>query len=93
VLLLDLRLPHCRSLKEKRAVVRPILEAARRRCSVAAAEVDHQQLRQRAGIGMAAVAASASHVVALLDQAERLVWANPEVEVIAQERTWVEVPG
>ena len=72
-------------------MIKPVLETARRRYSLAAAEVDHQDLRQRAGLGMAAVAARAGHAVEVLDEMERFVWSNPEVEVISAERSWVEV--
>jgi uncharacterized protein len=70
--------------------VRPIVEGARRRVAVAAAEVAHQDLRQRAGIGMAAVAESFRQVELLLDEFERFVWSHPEVEVVGAERKWVE---
>jgi uncharacterized protein YlxP (DUF503 family) len=79
-----------RSLKEKRALVKPILVGARQRFAVAAAEVDHQDLCQRAGLAMAAVAGSLSQVVVVLDQVERFVWSDPRIEVIAAERSWLE---
>jgi uncharacterized protein len=86
---LDLHLPDVHSLKEKRAVLRPILEGARRRYAVAAAEVDHQDRWQRAMVGMAAVSGSASHAQEVLDAVERFVWSFPEVEVIASHRDWL----
>ena len=82
----DLHLPAVHSLKEKRAVITPILEGARRRYTVAAAEVDYQDKWQRAGLGFAAVASSPRHVDEVLDNVERFVWSFPEVEVIAAER-------
>jgi uncharacterized protein len=84
----DLHLPAAHSLKEKRAVIRPILDGARNRFHVAVAEVDHQDQWQRAGLGMAAVAASVGHVEEVLDRVERFVWSFPEVEVIAADRSW-----
>ncbi|MGH9069190.1 MAG: DUF503 domain-containing protein [Acidimicrobiales bacterium] len=87
---LDLHLPRCGSLKDKRGAVKPILVGARQRYSVAAAEVGYQDRHQRSLLGMAAVAASPSHVEAVLDQVERFVWSHPEVEVLAAERTWME---
>ena len=85
----DLHLPACHSLKEKRAVITPILEGARRRYGVAAAEVDVQDKWQRAAIGVAAVASSPKHVDEVLDAVERFVWSFPEVEVVDAERSWV----
>lgn len=79
----DLHLPHVHSLKEKRAVLKPIIEGARRRYQVAVAEVDFQDKWQRAGIGLAVVAASAGHAEEVLQAVERFVWSFPEVEVIS----------
>lgn len=86
----DLHIPGSHSLKDKRAVIRPILDGARSRYRVAAAEVSHHDQWQRAGLGMAAVASSPSHVEEVLDSVERFVWSFPEVEVIAAERSWLE---
>ena len=85
----DLRLPGCRSLKEKRAVIRPVLDGARNRYRVATAEVDHHDRWQRAAIGVAVVASSATPAEEVLDQVERFVWSFPEVEVVAADRAWL----
>src|SRR3954453_21399246 len=87
---LDLHLPLVHSLKEKRAVIRPILDGARNRYRVAAAEVGGQQKWQRARLGMAAVGGTAGHVADVLDQVERFVWSFPEIEILDTERSWVE---
>jgi uncharacterized protein len=81
----DLHLPACHSLKEKRAVIKPIIEGARRRYQAAAAEVDHQDKWQRAAIGVAVVSASAGHAAEVIDAVERFVWSFPEIEVVAVE--------
>jgi uncharacterized protein YlxP (DUF503 family) len=86
----DLHLPQAHSLKDKRAILRPILEGCRRRYQVAAAEVDHQDAWQRAGLGVSAVSGTAGHLDQVLDQVERFVWSFPEVEVIGAERRWLE---
>lgn len=87
----ELYLRECRSLKAKRAVVKPVIEGARRRFRVAAAEVDHQQTWHRAAIGFAAVASSEPHLRDVLDAVERFVWSFPEVEVLEVERSTLEV--
>jgi uncharacterized protein len=81
-------LPQSRSLKEKRAVLRPILEGCRNRFGVAAAEVGKQDRWQAAELAMAAVASTPRHVADVLDSVERFVWSFPEVEVISCERYW-----
>ena len=90
-LTVDLHLPQSSSLKDKRAVVKTITEGARRRYQVAAAETDHQDLRQRAELAFAAVSSSRSHVEGWVDGLERFVWSFPEVEVLDARRDWLEV--
>lgn len=87
---LDLRLPHCQSLKDKRSVLRPVIDGLRNRHPVAVSEVDHQDLWQRAAIGMAVVSASPSHAEAQMDEAERFVWSFPELEVLGSVSRWLE---
>ena len=86
----ELHLPEVHSLKEKRAVVRPIVEGCHHRFRVAAAEVDDQDRWQRAVIGVATVSATVHHAVEVLDAVERFVWSFPEVEVTSCQRDWLE---
>ena len=79
----ELHLPHVHSLKEKRAVVKPIIEGVRRRYQAAVAEVDHQDKWQRAALGVAVVSASQHHADEVMAAIERFVWSFPEVEVLA----------
>ena len=87
---IDLRLPGCQSLKEKRSVLRPVLEGLRSRHSVAVSEVDHQDQWQRAAIGMAAVSSSPRHAQELIDAAERFLWSFPDIEVLRSVPRWLE---
>lgn len=82
----DILLGDVRSLKQKRSVVRPIVAELRRRFAVAAAETGWLDLHRRAGIGVAAVAADRTHVVEVLDAAERMVAGRPEIELLAARR-------
>jgi uncharacterized protein len=82
----DLLLGDVHSLKQKRSVVRPIVAELKKRFAVSAAETDTQDLHRRAGIGVAVVAADRTHVVDVLDNAERLVAARPEVELLSVKR-------
>ena len=52
----EIHLPAPQSLKEKRAVLRPVIERLRRLGSYSIAEVDHQNDWQRASIGVAIAA-------------------------------------
>jgi uncharacterized protein YlxP (DUF503 family) len=71
-------------------VVKPIVEGARRRYQVAAAEVDHQDSWQRAVLGFAVVGATFSHAEEVLDAVDRFVWSFPEIEVLSSERVWAD---
>jgi hypothetical protein len=82
---LDLLLGDVRSLKQKRAVVRPIVAALRRQ-EVAVAEVGHLDLYRRAEVAVAAVAPDARRCQDVLDRCERLVAQRPEVELLSARR-------
>jgi uncharacterized protein YlxP (DUF503 family) len=86
----ELLVPAAHSLKEKRMVVLSIVQAARQRYRVAAAEVGFQDKWQRTALGFAAVAESARHASDVIDEVERFVWSRPDVEVAATERRWLE---
>ena len=79
------------SLKEKRTVVRHLLDTARHRYRVAASEVDHQDQWQRAALAFAAVGPTSAPVEQVLDRVERFVWSHPELAVTGSSRHWVEV--
>ena len=81
----DLRIPGCRSLKEKRSVVKTLISALRSRFSLSVAEVDHQDLWQRTAIGVAAVGPDGHHLRRVLHEAEKLVERWAEVELIDTE--------
>lgn len=88
VLEVELHLPQCHSLKDKRSIVRPIVEGSRHRFGVAAAEVGKQDRWQAAQLGFAAVGSTPRHVEEVLASLERFVWSFPEVEVLSCERHW-----
>ena len=69
VLQITLDIPAAFSLKEKRKVVRSLVERTRHRFNVAVAEVADHDTYNRAQIGMTAVANDASLVNSILDKA------------------------
>jgi uncharacterized protein len=77
-----LYLPVSRSLKEKRQVIRPLMERLRRQFNVAVAEVEEQDAWQTAVIGLAVVSNEAGHAERQLDRI---------VEAIEQSRIDAEV--
>ncbi len=83
---LDILLGDVHSLKEKRAVVRPIVVELRRRFAVSAAEAGDQDLHRRALVGVAVVGPDPAHCTEVLDACERLVAGRPEVELLSARR-------
>ena len=84
LLRLDLRLPDATSLKDKRSVVKGIV-ADLRKLNTSVAEVDHQDLRQRATLAVATVAEQGFHARRVLVSAEREIERNPGVEVLSSQ--------
>jgi uncharacterized protein YlxP (DUF503 family) len=82
----DLLLGEVHSLKQKRSVVRPLVAELRRKFNVSVSETDSQDLHRRAGIGVAMAAPDRAHAVEVLDAAERLVAAHPELELLSVRR-------
>lgn len=79
-----------RSLKDKRQVVKSVLDASRHRFGVSAAEIAHQELWQRAGLGFATVASSAAQATDIIDSVDRFLWSRPELSVLTTDRRWLE---
>jgi uncharacterized protein len=78
----DILLGDVASLKQKRSVVRPIVAEVARKFAVSVAEVGHLDLHRRARIGVAVVAADATHCRDVLDACERLIAGRPEIELL-----------
>ena len=78
----ELHLPGATSLKDKRAVVRGLKERIRQRVQASVAEVDHQDLWQRAALGVAVVSGEGRQVGEMLQSVRRLVEATHGAELI-----------
>jgi len=82
VVRIELHIPGASSLKAKRSVVRGLKERIRQRVHAAVAEVDHQDLWQRATLGVAVVSGESRQVGEMLQSVRDLVHGTPEAEVI-----------
>ena len=89
----DLHIPQSRSLKAKRAVIRPIVEGLRHRFRVSVAEVGYHDQWQRAEIAIAVVGESEHRVVELLDAAERFIAGAPDIELLEVTTAWLDSEG
>jgi uncharacterized protein len=86
----DLHVPASRSLKSKRAVIRPSVDGMRHRFRISVAEVDHQNQWQRAAIAVAVVAESDGHLRQVLEQVERYVAGAADVELLDVSTAYLE---
>jgi hypothetical protein len=82
----ELHLEGCQSLKDKRSVLQS-LQARLKKLNVAVAEIDHQDLWQKAGIACATVSSSPRVAEETLREADRLMEATDGVRVIETQVT------
>jgi len=87
---LELRLRAVHSLKEKRHIVKSLSSHLDRTFGVAVAEVDHQELWQRATLGVAAVAPQSSQLDRILHNVERAVRERDDVELLESAIVYLE---
>ncbi|MDF1563557.1 MAG: DUF503 domain-containing protein [Deltaproteobacteria bacterium] len=85
VLRLQLMLPGTASLKEKRAILRRLLDRVRGRFHIAAAEVGEHDLHQSAVIGFSTVGADGAKVARVLERVTKFIEGTGLVEVAAVE--------
>jgi uncharacterized protein len=71
-----------RSLKDKRRVVRSIKDRLRNRFNISIAEVEAQEHRQLAVLGMAMVSNEASHLRSVFDEIVQALRTHPVAEFV-----------
>lgn len=81
-----LRISESQSLKDKRRIVKSILERIRTHFNVSAAEVGRLGSRQEAELGMAGVSNEPGHARQIIEAAIRFVESDGRAEIIAVER-------
>jgi uncharacterized protein YlxP (DUF503 family) len=69
------------SLKDKRQVLKSLIETTRQKFNISIAEVDDMDLWRRATIGIACVSNDAQHVNRVLDKVLDSIERNPAVDV------------
>ncbi len=89
--LFDLHLPGCRGLKEKRMIVKSLKARIRNQFEISAAEIDHQDLLQRAALGVAAVGPDQPTLDAVLQHVLRFVEENLEGEILEYRNAFIHV--
>lgn len=79
---LDVHLPAVASLKEKRGLLKRAIALLRRELNVSIAEVEHQDLWQRAGLGVAIAATSEVGGRKVAQQVEEILARDPRMEIV-----------
>jgi uncharacterized protein YlxP (DUF503 family) len=82
----ELLLGDVHTLKQKRAVVRPVVAELRRALDVSVAEVGRTDVYRRTTIGVALTTGDHAHADALLERAERILASRPDVELLSVRR-------
>ena len=83
LVVIELHIPAVSSLKGKRSVVKSMIAALRNDLGVSVAEIGHQDLWQRARLGVAIAAGSEIGARKVAQQVEKIVWREPRSDVIS----------
>jgi uncharacterized protein len=90
LLTLEIHISDARSLKDKRQVVRSLKDRLCAHYNVAVAELEHQDLWQRARIGVVSISADGKHLEesmqAIAEESERLLGRD----LLSQEIEYIE---
>ena len=78
--------PWVHSLKEKRMVVKSLVEQLRNRFHVSAAETDEQDIHQIIVIGVAAIVPHQAMADRLMDEISAFVETGTEAEILDEQR-------
>jgi uncharacterized protein YlxP (DUF503 family) len=78
----ELHLNGCRSLKDKRRVVKSLKDRLHSRFNVSVAETDHQDKWQRAELTCCVVAADRRHAESVLSSVDRMVSSDGLARVV-----------
>lgn len=79
---IELFIADSQSLKDKRKVLLSLKDKLQQKFNLSVAEVDEQDMWQKAVLALACVANDSRHVNQVLDQALNLIRSNPAVAVV-----------
>ena len=80
-----LQIPDAQSLKDKRRIVRGLIDRIRAKFEVAAGEVDDQDAWQSAVLGFATVSNDARHAATVMDKVLAYLRESPAARVVEHE--------
>lgn len=79
---IELHLPECTSLKQKRQLLRSVLDRVKAKYNVSISEVLHHDLWQRATLGIAYVTQTQHQARKVLSSIERFIENNQQMEIL-----------
>jgi uncharacterized protein len=88
LLVWELHLHGCGSLKEKRTVVKSLKDRLHRQFNLSVAETDHHDVHQRAELAACVVATDRRHADSVLASADRLVEEEGEARIVRSEKVF-----
>lgn len=88
VVVWELHIPGCASLKEKRMVVKSLKDRLHARFNVSAAETAHQDAHQRAELAACVVSEDRRHAQSVLASADRLVEEEGRARIVDSYTTF-----
>ena len=89
----ELRVRDARSLKDKRRTLKPLMADLKRTFEASVAEVDHQDLWNRATLGIAVVSPQEGLLSRFVFRVERWLESRPDVEVLGTAVSHLEKPA
>ena len=92
LLRLELLVPGSRSLKEKRGPLKSLQARLQQRFGCAVAEVDHQDDRMRATLGVALVSGSGAHLAERVQAVRTFAGGDPRMTLVSVSETTVDGP-
>lgn len=78
--------PLVHSLKEKRMVVKSLINKAKNKFNVSISEVDAQDIHQTIVLGLACVTGTVSHADSMIDSILKFIEDNIDAEIIEVQR-------
>jgi uncharacterized protein YlxP (DUF503 family) len=87
---LELRVKEAHSLKAKRSILKKVSSMLAAKFGVSVSEVDHQDLWQRATLGVALVAPQAGHLERVIHGVQRSLLTHDDVELIEMAVSYLE---
>lgn len=83
---IKLYVPWVHSLKEKRMVVKSLINKTKNKFNISISEVDEQDIHQTIVLGLACVAGTVSHADSMIDSILTFIENNFEAEIIQVQR-------